>query len=214
LLDESDQIAVIRGLRDGNREAWTALYDGYCADVWRFVGRLMGNRAADVADVVQEIFLAAARAARQFDSSRGTLWSWLAGIAHNQVSAFWRQAERTAKFRVFADADSLELWKSLDGCRSPDRVCEQRELVDFVRVILAQLSPDYTALLIAKYADEETLEELARRFGISVEATKSKLARARREFRATFESITRESKDSSFVQHRRVAPRSERDSKA
>jgi len=214
LLDESDQIAVIRGLRDGNREAWTALYDRYCADVWRYVGRLMGNRATDVADVVQETFLAAARTARQFDSSRGTLWSWLAGIAHHQVSAFWRRAERTAKFRVFADADSLELWQWLDGGRSPESVCEQRELVDLVRVILAQLSPDHTALLIAKYADEETLEELARRFGSSVEAIKSKLARARREFRATFESITRESKDSNFVQHRRVAPRSERDSKA
>jgi RNA polymerase sigma-70 factor, ECF subfamily len=193
LLDESDQLAVIRGLRDGNREAWTALYDGYCADVWRYVARLMGARATEIADVVQETFLSAARSARNFDSGRGTLWGWLAGIAHHQTSAHCRRSDQRAKLQALAAAASLELPQWLDGCTSPDKLCEQRELVELVRGLLASLPADYAALLIGKYIDERTLDDLASQFGSSVEAIKSKLARARREFRAEFESITRES---------------------
>ena len=50
-----------------------------------------GPNSVAVADIVQESFLAAAATARQFDPDRGTLWSWLAGIAHHRVSAFWRR---------------------------------------------------------------------------------------------------------------------------
>jgi len=54
LLDEPDQLAVIRGLQTGCRDAWARLYDGYSVDVWRYVARLLGGDTANVADVVQE----------------------------------------------------------------------------------------------------------------------------------------------------------------
>ena len=193
MLDEQEQIAVIRGLRDGSRQAWTALYDEYCVDVWRYVGRLLGTQAADVADVVQETFLAAARSARQFDAKRGTLWSWLAGIAHHEVLAHWRRIEKTTRLRALAEAGAVKLRQWLEGAESPDGACERRELIDLVRGVLAGLPADYAALLTAKYIDEQSLDDLARQFGSSVEAIKSKLARARREFRARFELLTRES---------------------
>jgi RNA polymerase sigma-70 factor (ECF subfamily) len=68
----------------------------------------------------------------------------------------------------------------------------EADLADFVRAVLAELSADYAALLTAKYLDDRTLADLAGEFGGSVEATKSKLARARREFRAKFEFLSKE----------------------
>ena len=97
LLSEQDQLVVVRGLRNGDRDAWTALYDGYSEDVWRYVARLLGADATAVADVVQEVFLAAARSARGFNPERGTLWNWLSGIAHHQVATYWRQGARLAR---------------------------------------------------------------------------------------------------------------------
>ena len=192
MLDEPDQLAVIRGLRDGSRDAWTALYDGYSADVWRYVGRLVGGQSSEVADVVQETFLAAAHAARQFDASRGSLWSWLAGIAHHQSAAHWRQSGKTERLRLLAESGAIELRQWWEGTASADDVWEQRELAELVRGVLSELPADYAALLTAKYLDEQSLDDMARRFGGSVEAIKSKLARARREFREKFESLTRE----------------------
>ena len=46
LLDANDQLAVIRGLREGSRDAWARLYDNYSVDIWRYVARLLGPDAA------------------------------------------------------------------------------------------------------------------------------------------------------------------------
>ncbi|MBI5759843.1 MAG: sigma-70 family RNA polymerase sigma factor [Planctomycetales bacterium] len=186
MLSEQDQLAVVRGLRDGHRDAWARLYDGYSVDIWRYVARLMGPQAADVADVVQTTMIEAARSARQFDAERGTLWSWLAGIAHHQAALSWRQAGRSARLKQLAETGAGELRRWLDDSELSDKSCEQLELADLVRGVLSELSGEYAALLTAKYLDDRSLEEMAQQFGGSVDAIKSKLARARREFRLKF----------------------------
>ena len=196
MLDEPDQRAVIRGLRDGRREAWAALYDGYSADVWRYVARLVGESKDDVADVVQETFLAAARSARQFDPTRGTLWGWLAGIAHHHACLYWRRIGQMARLRALAEARTLEVRAWSNGSDAPDHVWMKRELADLVRGVLAELSAEYAMLLTAKYLDDRSLDDLSHQLGSSVEAAKSKLARARREFRAKFEAMAHHSEGS------------------
>jgi RNA polymerase sigma-70 factor (ECF subfamily) len=192
VLEESDQQAVVHGLRLGDRNAWSALYDGYSADVWRYVARLVGSETSAVADIVQETFLAAARGARQFDQARGPLWAWLAGIAHHQSSLYWRQINKVQRLKelVEARADQLQRW--LQDTDAADEVWQRQELADAVRGILSELPADYSALLTGKYLDELSLEELSRNLGGTVEATKSKLARARREFRTRMERLLQE----------------------
>jgi RNA polymerase sigma-70 factor (ECF subfamily) len=192
VLDEPDQQAVICGLRLGDRDAWSALYDGYSADIWRYVARLVGPETAAVADIVQETFLAAARSARQFDPQRGTLWAWLSGIAHHQSALYWRQINKVQRLKELVEARADELRRWLETSASADEPWARLELADAVRGVLADLPADYSALLTAKYLDERTLDELSRESGGTVDAIKSKLARARREFRARMEVLVRE----------------------
>lgn len=189
MLDEPDQQAVIRGLRNGRPDAWNALYDAYSVDVWRYVARLIGPSSVDVADVVQETFLAAARSARQFDAARGSLWGWLTGIAHHQTSSYWRQISRTARLQELAASGAGELRRWIDGSHEELDFYERGELRDVVRATLASLPADYAAVLTAKYLDDQSLEEISKLHGGSVDATKSKLARARREFRTKFDRL-------------------------
>jgi RNA polymerase sigma-70 factor (ECF subfamily) len=192
VLDEPDQQAVICGLRLGDRDAWSALYDGYSADIWRYVARLVGPETAAVADIVQETFLAAARSARQFDPQRGTLWAWLSGIAHHQSALYWRQINKVQRLKELVEARADELRRWLETSESADEPWARLELAAAVRGVLAELPADYSALLTAKYLDERTLDELSRESGGTVDAIKSKLARARREFRARMEVLVRE----------------------
>jgi RNA polymerase sigma-70 factor (ECF subfamily) len=187
LLDANDQLTVIRGLREGNRGAWASLYDSYSADIWRYVARLLGSDAAAIGDVVQESFLDAARSARSFDPDRGTLWSWLVGIAHHRVSDHWQQAARHTRWRQLVESGKLDVRHLFDGQSEATAAFESRDTVDAVRAVLAQLSSDYAALLTARYLDDRSLADLATEFGATVDAIKSKLARARREFRSKFE---------------------------
>jgi RNA polymerase sigma-70 factor, ECF subfamily len=192
LLDPHDQLAVIRGLQHGYREAWTKLYDGYRLEVWRYAARLVGPDAAAVADVVQETFLEAARSVRHFDADRGTLWAWLSGIAHHRVASHWRQVSRNDRVRKLAAAGAAEICHLLDEAKPSEQWGEQHERAELVRCVLAELPADYAALLTAKYLDECSLADLSQQGSSSVEAVKSKLARARREFRVAFERLTRE----------------------
>ena len=72
--------------------------------------------------------------------------------------------------------------------RTPEDELLQGELVSGVRNLLAEMKADDVTILLAKYLDRDTLQALADRFGVSLEAMRSRLARARREFRSRYES--------------------------
>src|SRR5437667_6683867 len=94
MLDEQQERLIALGLREGKADAWQALYDAYAERIWRGVARLLGPQSTDVADVVQETMMAAARSAATFDPARGSLWPWLWGIAHNHVALHLRKQDR------------------------------------------------------------------------------------------------------------------------
>lgn len=181
--------ALIRGLRTGSREAWAALYQRYSVDIWRYVARLVGPDAGAVADIVQESFLAAAGSARTFDGARGTLWAWLSGLAHHHVQAYWRKLERTRRFAPLSSVEEAAAQRMFDPATQWEELFERRRLAELVRYILSQLPEDYAALLTGKYLDGRSLEDLTLSHGGTTDSLKSKLARARREFRERFDRV-------------------------
>ncbi|MEZ6067932.1 MAG: sigma-70 family RNA polymerase sigma factor [Planctomycetaceae bacterium] len=177
--------AIASGLRRGDREAWTALYDQYSPRVWSFVARLAGPRPECVADIMQDTFLAAARSARSFDPSRGTLWSWLAGIAHHQFQHSTRGDRRYLR--------SMQDTLRAAGQPAADRPIEQLlqdEQAEQVRLVLRELPADYAILLTGKYIDDLSLAELRQQVGGTLEGVRSRLARARHTFEARFEQLS------------------------
>jgi len=162
-------------------DEWAALYDQYSVGVWRYVARIIGSDSGAVGDAVQETFLAAARAFNQFDPSRGTAWVWLAGIAHRQAALHWR---RVGRDRIAPAGVPVEE-ASADG-EATSRL-EQIETVEIVRRVLAELPPESAAILKGKYCDEFSVAELVERFGGTTEGVRSKLARARRDFKSRYE---------------------------
>jgi len=182
---------IISGLNRGQQDAWTTLYDLYSGGVWRYVARLVGADANAVADIVQETMLAAAQSARNFDEAKGTLRQWLIGIAHNRVSNYWRDAvriKRLQKSLAALEQDGTASGLSLlsESTDSPALPIEQQETADIVRATLAKLPVDYAALLTAKYIDELSVVEIQDQTGGTSDAVRSKMVRARQEFRETF----------------------------
>src|SRR5262249_33941326 len=156
--------------QEGCRDAWARLYDGYSVDVWRYVARLLGPDAASVADVVQETVIEAAGSARKFDSARGALWSWLAGIAHHRSSAHWRRVQGTKSLHDRLKSDPAGRSAAASDSRPSSAALQQREVVESVRAALAELPGDYSALLMAKYSDNRELADLSREWSSSIEA--------------------------------------------
>ena len=131
--------------------------------------------------------MAAARSGSQFDASRGTLWAWLSGIAQHQVSSHWKHAARVRRIEEAVEHIRAGSEAEYQLESEPAAVVERQELRVVIRAVLAELQEDYSVLLAAKYCDGLSVGEIQEQLGGSTEAIRSRLARARREFRRLFE---------------------------
>jgi RNA polymerase sigma-70 factor, ECF subfamily len=193
-MDELQARDVICGLREGRADAWRTLYDAFAERLWCGVARLVGPNSADIADVVQETMLAAARSARTFDEAKGSLWLWLWGIARLQVALHYRQQQRHDRLKKpgsWLAASNGRLLRWLDGSDGfPADLLEAAELAQFVRRTLTELPDDYATLLTAKYLDGDSMKQIAVRENSTETAVHSRLARAREAFRQVFGRLT------------------------
>jgi len=192
-MDEAtDRIA--EGLRQGRREAWAWLYDLYAERVWREAARLLGGDRQETADVVQDVFMAAAESAGRFDARRGTLWNWLAGIVRNKVALrFRRKGTRISAARRWWDRMSDACGDWLAGRQdAPEAALEAEEMATLVRCTLLAISDEHRALLVGKYIEDLSAAELAGRCGSTAGAIRARLLRARQAFRKAFGTRTEE----------------------
>jgi RNA polymerase sigma-70 factor (ECF subfamily) len=189
-MDEQQERVVVQGLREGKTEAWQTLYEAYAERVWRCVARFLSPNASDVADVVQETMMAAARSVATFDPERGSLWFWLWGIARRKAAHHFRKEERHHRLQhagAWLAGSNGQLLRWLDGQAPPPQdALAAAELATLVRATLTELPQDYEMLLTAKYLDGEAVAAIALRERSSEVAVRSKLARARQAFRLAF----------------------------
>lgn len=184
-----DEAGIVRGLRNGDREAWDSLCKLYSERVCRYVARLVGNDAEAVTDVFQETMLAVAKNGREIREDT-RLWSWLSTVSHNQAALYWRRVYRNR-------SDTLVAGTLSDGsANDPVETLSRTETRHSIRAVLAQMNSEHVALLSAKYIHEMTISEIVAMTGGTTESIRSKLARARKDFRERIERLASGSGDS------------------
>ncbi len=202
-MDKKTEQEIAKGLQQGNCQAWKALYETYIEPIWKNVSRLVGGDSAAIADIVQETFLEAARSAKYFNPNRGSLWIWLWTIAKRQVGIYYRKQKPNVLL-----SQAQDWWMTLDGEKldwidtkadMPEDVLESLELAELVRCALRELPSDIQSILLAKYVDNQSGEQIAEQLNCSQEAARSKLARARKAFRRAFGRVNHTSSDSREV---------------
>lgn len=168
-------------------DQWRALYDEHAEPIWRLVARLVGPQRTDVADVVQETFLAAARALDSFDADRGSARAWLCGIARQQSALHFRKQQQRQRI-IEPDGPAAHTHRQIvEWLDSPadgphDLLCRS-ETRHAVRCALAELDDTHAAVLTARYLEGLSTAAIAIDQRCSESAVHSRLARARKAFR-------------------------------
>lgn len=199
----SDTLAdakIALGLQGGHRWAWEALCRQYSPRVWKYVARLVGGEEDAIADVFQETMLAVAKAGRMIAADT-RIWPWLAAIGHNQAALYWRKCYRSRQ--MFLTREFLEPGFEDNPL---DRLL-QTETVDLVRSLLAEMNADAVSLLLGKYLDGLSVFELVELMGGTEESVRSRLARARKEFRARYERATKDPGQTEPDRPKELSPR-------
>jgi RNA polymerase sigma-70 factor (ECF subfamily) len=137
----------------------------------------------DAREVLQESLLAAARSLPTFEG-KSSLATWLYAIARSfcikkrRRSKFAPVEERSLEGEGRRDAGLLA-----DQAPPPDEALASRELERAVDQALAALEPTYREVVVLRDIEGLSAAEVATVLGISVDAVKSRLHRARKTVR-------------------------------
>ena len=164
-LAESDDPAVLERLMIEHRTM-----------VIRYAMRLCVS-PADAEDAAQEALLALSRYFRSLRSV-AALSTWLFTAVRTHCV---RLARRSARHLLEPSLDE----EALDPARSPEDELVDAQLRVRLSTIIASLDPGAREVLLRRDVLEEPAGDVAAALGISVEATKSRLHRARADVKAT-----------------------------
>lgn len=183
--------ADLRAAQRGDREAIGRFYDEHVDGLYAFVFYRVNRDAALAEDVVQETFALALARRAEYDPARGTTGAWLRVLSRNVIRDHLRDHRRHVVDQWDRiDSALAETFAAMADRPLPGEVLERAETRDLVHIAIANLPEQYRSALTRKYVDGESLETLARDLGISIDAAKSLLARARRAFRDTFATVS------------------------
>ncbi|WP_067177202.1 RNA polymerase sigma factor [Microtetraspora niveoalba] len=170
-----DVTVVERSLDDP--ELFALLYDRYFKEIYCYLAARLGSDLAE--DLVADAFLLAFNGRRGFDPRRGTVRSWLFGIATNVVARHRRREGRrlNALSKVAAE-------ESADGHEDQviSRLAAQASRPELVRALKGLATGDRDAVFLLVFGGLG-YEEIATALDIPVGTVGSRINRARKKLR-------------------------------
>ncbi|HUY93030.1 MAG TPA: RNA polymerase sigma factor [Pirellulales bacterium] len=176
--ERTDEALAAEAAREGSDgPAFVALLDRYRDRVWRICFRLMGH-ADDAQDAAQEVFVRLFLNRAKFDG-RSKYSTWVHGVAVRTCLGLRRSRGRRRRHEDAAGEIALEMRAPAARSAAPDLSLDLEQMLE-------SLDEEDRALVILKYSENYSYEELAAIFGLSESACKMRVSRAREKIRQKF----------------------------
>jgi RNA polymerase sigma-70 factor (ECF subfamily) len=180
-LSLSSDEELLRLMLAGDGDAFEALYDRRQGGVYRFALRMSGS--AEIAeDVTHDVFIALMRDGHQFDPTRGSVASYLFGIARHCAL---KRLRRERSFVSMSEdvEDGGDAPKGLDerlvADADPFADLTRSETIGLVRQAILALPEHYREVVALCSLGEMSYEQAASVIGCPVGTVRSRLNRAR-----------------------------------
>lgn len=169
LPQDSDSAQINNFLRTGNIDYFNQLYDRYANLVFRKCLSFLKS-PEDAQDAAQEIWVKVYFSLAKFEN-KARFSTWLFRITTNHCINHLRQR------RVFVSLDFLT--QSGFEVKAPHDLFNAVSAESSVTKALAHLSKDIRALLLLKYVEGYTYQEIAQITGLGVSNVKMRISRAK-----------------------------------
>ena len=176
----SDQLSdseLLKRMLAGDEEALSVLYRRRQGAIYRFAMQMSGSQALSE-DVTQEVFMLLIRGDAAFDEKRGSVNSFLLGIARNLV----RRKVSREQFYVSLDDQSNDVTISnghqAGGPKLFDELARD-EMVESVRKAVLSLPARYREVVVLCDLQEMSYLEAANVLNCAVGTVRSRLHRGR-----------------------------------
>ncbi len=166
-----------------DRHALSEFYHTYTPKLRQFIRRKIAN-PDDAEEVLQDALFAFLEAIRDFTGA-AKLKTFLYAIAGHKVIDWYRR--KKIRHVVFSAVPQLEsLVAPLFG---PEEELDASLTREKIRHVLDRLLPMHRSVLVLKYAEDCTVDDIAKKLAISFKSAESQLFRARKAFVEAFLSI-------------------------
>lgn len=166
-----DQEKIIARARRGDADAFEQLVVAYRDQVFRLALRMCGSEA-DADEVAQEAFLSAWKALPNF-RGESQFSTWLYQLTTHAAIDLMRREKRQ-----IAAADITEV-SAADPAPSPQQQAEQSEQREIVRDAILQLAPEQREVVVLRFMEELSYEEIGAVLKLPSGTVKSRLNRAK-----------------------------------
>lgn len=166
-----DQEKIIARARRGDADAFEQLVVAYREQVFRLALRMCGSEA-DADEVAQEAFLSAWKALPNF-RGESQFSTWLYQLTTHAAIDLMRREKRQ-----IAAADITEV-SAADPAPSPQQQAEQSEQREIVRDAILQLAPEQREVVVLRFMEELSYEEIGAVLKLPPGTVKSRLNRAK-----------------------------------
>ncbi|MEV3907873.1 MULTISPECIES: RNA polymerase sigma factor [Streptomyces] len=169
--DTDDALLAVRAA-EGDEAAFAVLVQRHAPALLRLATSLLGT-AAEAEDAVQDAFLSAWRRLPEFQG-RAAFGTWMYRIVTNRCLNVLRARRPVAPLEAAGEVPAAE------HTVSPARITEGRDAVRELRDALDLLSAEQRACWVLRELDGRSYEFVADAVGISQEAVRARVFRARR----------------------------------
>ena len=169
-LNELNDGALVARVAEGDTLAFEEIYDRYRAQAFGLALRVT-RRPATAEEVTQDAFMSLWRAARNFDSSRGSLSTWLLSVVRYRGIDALRSGAR-AERNVGLDDPAAE---RLEVAGRTEALVEDRETALDTRRVLTGLPDEQRKVVELAYFAGLTQAEIAAKTGIPLGTVKGRM---------------------------------------
>jgi RNA polymerase sigma-70 factor (ECF subfamily) len=174
------EAALVEQLRRQEDDAFTFIYERHRAQIYNYLYRLSGSR--DLADdLTHDTFLSAYEALPKLRPD-SNISPWLYRIASNRFRDVLRR-KKVISWLPWGDSPRTEACLS---CEGGEGALPEQEVV---QAALKTMKPEYSLCLVLRLAEGFSSVETSQILGISPEAVRMRLSRARQMFKVAYRQV-------------------------
>jgi RNA polymerase sigma-70 factor, ECF subfamily len=172
---DPEVVGLVERAKEGDAQAFAALYDRYVDQTFGYVYRRVGHRQV-AEDLVGDVFLRAYRRLSTFEWQGVDLGAWIMTIARNRVHDHFK----SARFRLERTTEEVRDDPTPSGPDDPERVAVARDMTRALGEALERLKDDHREVVELRFVHDLSVAETAAVMDRSVGATKALQYRALR----------------------------------
>ena len=195
MTDELEDRRLVKRMLAHDSVAFNEFFDGYFPRLYRFARTRLGDDPDTTKEIVH---VTLTKAIRKLASYRGeaAFFTWLCTICRNEINDHVERVVRERKHVVLTE-DLPDVRAAVDALAAPasdepEANFRRMETARMIQVALDRLPVHYGNALEWKYIYGFSVEEIAEKLGVGLDAAQSILARAKRAFHEVYGALTKD----------------------